>query len=164
MKNKTAIVNATPLISLAIINQLDLLSKIFHKVIIPSEVAKEVTQKGKQKSTELDTWIKDKVVESKNKKWIELFSISLDKGESEVLALYHEIENSIVVIDEEKARKLASKQKIPHIGTLGMLLLAKKLRMVNTISPLLKELRENGIRISQELCMYILKEAGEALL
>ncbi len=164
MKNKVAILNATPLISLAILDQLALLSKIFYKVVIPSEVSKEVVQEGKFKSKEIGAWIKDKVVASQNKHWIELFSISLDKGESEVLALYHEINNSIVVIDESKARKLAAKQKIPHIGTLGVLLLAKRLGMLDAIAPLLEKLKENGIRISQELCAYILKEAGESLL
>ena len=116
MKNKTAIINATPLISMAILGQLELLSKIFPKVVIPSEVAREVIREGKLKSKEIELWISDKIVESKNKQWIELFSVSLDKGESEVLALYYEIDDSIVVIDEEKARKLAAKKNIPQIG------------------------------------------------
>ncbi len=52
-------------------------------------------------------WITGKTLETISQQSIELFSFSLDMGESEVLALYYETPNSIVVIDEEKARKLA---------------------------------------------------------
>ena len=44
----SAIVNATPLIALAVVNRLDLLSQIFGEVIVPTAVYQEVV------STEMD--------------------------------------------------------------------------------------------------------------
>ncbi|MBF0231653.1 MAG: DUF3368 domain-containing protein [Desulfamplus sp.] len=161
MKNKTVIINSTPLISLSLIENLSLLDKLFRKIIIPSEVAKEVTKEGKPKSLEIKKWINGKIVESKNKNWIELFSLSLDLGESEVLALYYEITDAIVIIDEEKARKLAKRKNIPHIGTLGILLLAKKMNLIEEIKPLLEQLKKKQIRISEYLYSAILISAGE---
>ena len=163
MKNKTAIVNASPLISLAFIDQLDLLSRIFTRVVVPSEVAREVTKERKRKARELENWIAGKVVASTSKTLIELFSTTIDKGESEVLALYYEMPDAIAIIDEEKARKLASRQNIPHLGTLGVLLLAKKFGYIRLLKPQLDNLCEQGIRISSKLYDYILQEAQENL-
>ena len=44
------VVNSTPLISLAIINQLELLQKLFNNVIIPSSVYNEVVLHGEDKA------------------------------------------------------------------------------------------------------------------
>lgn len=161
MRNKVAIVDSTALVSLSLINRLDLLESLFDKIVVPSEVAKETTRKGKPKSEEIRMWIKDKVVKSKNKELIELFCTSLDKGESEVLVLYYEIPNSIVIVDEEKARKLAKRKGILYIGTLGILLLAKKLGLIESVKPLIQQLMKKGIRISEELYTRILKIANE---
>lgn len=41
-----AIVNATPLIALALINRLDLLRVLFDEVVVPAEVYNEVVVQG----------------------------------------------------------------------------------------------------------------------
>lgn len=161
MRNKVAIIDSTPLICLSLIDHLNLLEKLFKKVVVSSEVAKEVTKKGKPKSEEIGMWIEGKIVESKSKELIELFSMFLDKGESEVLALYYEIPDSIVIIDEEKARKLAKRKGIPHMGTLGIFLLAKRFKLIESIKPLVNQLIGKGIRVGERLYTHVLKVAGE---
>lgn len=42
----SVIVNATPLIALALVNQLDLLPQIFDEIIVPKPVYDEVTNQG----------------------------------------------------------------------------------------------------------------------
>jgi len=47
---KKVICNASPLIALSSISQLELLEKIFKKIIIPEAVYKEVVEEGKGKT------------------------------------------------------------------------------------------------------------------
>jgi len=161
MKAKTAIFNATPLISLAILGRLDLLEKLFLSIVIPESVAKEITVSGKPFSEELAEFINGRIRACSNRNLVQLFAFNLDAGESEVLALYYEIENAVVVIDEEKARKLALRKEIPFIGTLGLLILAKKRGLVSEIRPLMDLLIKNGIHISERLYKRIISLAGE---
>lgn len=161
MNSKTAIFNATPLISLAILGRLDLLDKLFSLVVVPESVAKEVTTPDKPFSEELARFVKDKIRACRNKDLVQLFAFNLDAGESEVLALYYEIENAIVVVDEEKARKLALRKEIPFIGTLGLLVLAKRNGLIPEVKSLLDLLIEREIRIGKKVYKKVLSMAGE---
>jgi len=156
MKSKIAIVNASPLIALACLEKEYLLKELFKDFIVPESVAKEVTKPGKPYSERLTQFIKHKILNSKNRELIDLFAINLDAGESEVLALYYEVERAIVVIDEEEARKLAKRKEIPFIGTLGILVLAKYKGLVTEVKELMDVLVAKGIRISPQIYKEIL--------
>jgi len=161
MKNKIAILDASPLIALAYIKKLYLLNALFNDFVVPQSVAKEITKRGKPYSQELSDFIKGKIVSSKNKELVELFAVNLDSGESEVLALYYEINNAIVVIDEEKARKLAKRKNIPLIGSLGLLVLAKYHGHISKVKEMMDLLIKNGIRIKPYVYNEILKMCNE---
>ena len=82
-------VNSTPLISLSILNQLDLLLKIFDDVIVPSAVYNEVIMNGKGKSgynnlSKVD-WFN--VIEVENIGQKQSIMIELDEGEAEVITI-----------------------------------------------------------------------------
>lgn len=68
---------------------------------------------------------------------------------------------SIVLIDEIKARKVAQQMGLYTIGTLGFLLLAKELRYIEQVRPLLDTLLAKGFRVSKELQEAVLRTAGE---
>jgi len=55
-----AVINSTPLISLAIIDKLSLLDDLFDEVYIPMAVFKEAVRKGKKKATVIETWGKNR--------------------------------------------------------------------------------------------------------
>jgi predicted nucleic acid-binding protein len=50
----------------------------------------------------------------------------LDSGEASSIAFALSLENSLLIIDEVKGRKVATENGLEIIGTLGLLLLVKK--------------------------------------
>lgn len=86
---KKVICNASPLIALSSISQIELLKDLFQKIIIPQAVYQEVVEEGKNRPGALE--VKDAIGE-----WIEIYKVKnlnevnalraiLDKGESEEL-------------------------------------------------------------------------------
>ena len=59
---------------------------------------------------------------------------SLDQGEAEVLALALERSTRLVVLDEWKARVLAGRLNLPLTGTLGLLLSAKEVGLIEAVA------------------------------
>ena len=94
------VVNATPIISLALISQIDLLHQFYGKVIIPPAVQSEVLAGGTQGVGRVELSAAD---------WIEMILLQdpsradlladLDRGEAEVIALAQELNADLVIID-----------------------------------------------------------------
>jgi len=155
--------DSTILIGLAKIGKLDLLKEVFHKIYVPEEVFREVTERGLNKPgaqfIRKTVWIKAKPVEDRTQ--VNLLMASLDKGEAEVLALSKEMKAELILLDEEKARKSAVIAGFNVMGLLGMLVLAKKLGLLDEIKSLIEELRRKKFRISDGIIVQALMQAGE---
>ena len=67
----------------------------------------------------------------------------------------------MVIIDEKAGREYAEHFGIKLTGTIGILLKAKQLDLINKIEPLLKTMKENGIWLSQKFINHVLKIANE---
>ncbi|BAZ79967.1 DUF3368 domain-containing protein [Sphaerospermopsis kisseleviana CS-549] len=87
--------------------------------------------------------------------------MKLDLGESEAIALAEEIGASQLLIDEKAARKFAIARKLPLIGTVGVLLLAKRRGLLASIQGVLDEMQAQGMRISDRLYVQVLTLAQE---
>ena len=81
-----AICNSSPLISLLSIKRIDILKKLFDKIIIPEVVYKEVFN-SKVGGGDLKRSRFLKVEKVKDKKFVKLLRMQLDYGESEVITL-----------------------------------------------------------------------------
>lgn len=162
MLKPVIIADSGPLISLAIINQLDLLKQLFKRVIIPPAVWDEVTVKGRDMPGALAvsqvTWFEFKIPEQQILKPL---SILIDPGESEAIALAQMIIESIVLLDDARARRVAERFDVPRIGTLGILRRAKINGLINNIKPYIDHLKENNIYMADNLVNAILKDVGE---
>jgi hypothetical protein len=77
------------------------------------------------------------------------------------LVLAEELSADWILLDETKARLAAELLGFRYIGTIGLLLLAKKNEQVAKIRPLLDELREKKFYISERVYQLTLEEAGE---
>ncbi|MDM3849998.1 MAG: DUF3368 domain-containing protein [Aphanizomenon gracile PMC649.10] len=88
-------------------------------------------------------------------------SFKLDLGESEAIALAEEISASQLLIDERAARKVAMARKLPLIGTVGILLLAKRRGLLDSVKDVLDEIQAQGMRISDRLYVQVLTLAQE---
>ena len=72
-----------------------------------------------------------------------------------------EFENSLLIIDEKKGRKIAEEMKIEIIGSLGILIKAKEKGVIKSVKDILELIDKTDFRISQSVREKILKRAGE---
>ena len=157
---KKVISNSSPLIALSKISQLELLKKLFGKIIIPKAVYEEVVVKGENKAgvneikRAVDDWIQIK--EIKDRKEANVLQAVLDYGEAEVLA--QEINADLLILDNKEPRMFAKHLGFKIVGTIGIILLANKKRIIDKPLEIILELREKGFYISDSLLNEIIKE------
>ena len=155
------IADSSALISLAICKKLFLLAELYGEVKVPKAVFSEVTQAGKPQSEILRSYLHDKVAD------IDLSELMLDfgelgRGELEAIALFKKLHADLLLLDDKKARKIAELNKIPIVGSLGVLLSSKKQGLIKSVKPLIKNLEASGIHISKPLIQRVLLLAKEA--
>lgn len=155
--------DATPLIALAKIGHLHLLRDLFGTVLIPEAVYEEVVAhaQGRPGASEVAQadWIHRRIPVDRRK--VNYLRADLDWGEAEALVLAEESAADWVLVDEPKARLVAEILGLQFMGTLGVLLLAKRLGKIEAVRPLLDELRANKFRLSDRVCRAVLQGAGE---
>ena len=150
--------------NLAIIGQLHLIQELFGEIIIPKEVWAELIIEGKGKSgtneIEKAKWIK--VVKVKNDSLVKMLTKDLDIGESAAIALAIERKANLLLLDETDARNLAEFYNLTKTGVLGILMRAKKRRLIKQIKPMLEKLKiQAHFWIKPDLYDAILSEMGE---
>jgi len=157
------IINSSPLIALSGINMLNILPKLYSEIIIPNAVFTETIIDGKDELIHNVIKNSDKFIVKhvQNKVLVEFLEDYLDNGEAEVIALSRELNIKHVIIDELKGRKVAYKHGLNVIGSLGVLLYAKKNNIIFSLKECIELLENNNIWIGKELKHLILKEANE---
>ena len=140
------VVNASPLISLARIGHLALLEAPARRLQVPEAVAREVlagpaTDPARQAleggfgGTPTSTAIDLRVVE-----W------GLGAGETSVLSHALTI-GAVAVLDDGRARAAAGVLGVNVIGTLGVVLNARRNRRIESAAAVLRALRDAGMRL-----------------
>lgn len=148
--------DTSPVTALLIVGQADLLRQIFGEVVIPEAVESELLRSHPT----LPEWLRVQPVRDKTK--TNLYAQSVDRGEAEAIALAEELHADHLLIDERKGRRLAQQQGVPVVGLLGVVLLAKRARLIDSARTLLEELdQQAGIYLSTELKEAALKTVSE---
>lgn len=83
---------------------------------------------------------------------------SLGAGESEVLSIALDQVGWTAVVDDATARSCGRSLGIPVIGTLGVVLLAKRRGLVDSAAEVLRALRHAGLYIDDEFIRSMLKQ------
>ncbi len=68
-----------------------------------------------------------------------------------------------MILDDRPARRLAQALHLPIIGTLGILLAAKRRHLLPAVQPCLDALLHHDFRIAPNLYQQILSDAGEGI-
>lgn len=156
------IADSGPLISLALIGHLDLLRQLYQQVLVPPAVWHEVTVKGwgmpGAETVSQLTWLE---IRKPEPQVLQPLSILVDPGEAEAIALAQTITDSIVLLDDSQARRVAERFNIPRIGTLGILRRAKKRGLITAIRPHVEFLKANNIYMADNLVAAVLRDVGE---
>lgn len=149
---KIVISDTSCLVVLDKIGELPLLQKIYEEVITTPEIESEFRRP-------LPDWIK--IQSPKNSELRRELETKLDRGEASAIALGMEIRDCTIVLDDLKARKIAESLKLEYTGTLGILVKAKELRIIQSVKPLVEKLHQVGLRFSEAVERDILMQAGE---
>ncbi|KAA3655714.1 MAG: DUF3368 domain-containing protein [Chloroflexi bacterium] len=155
------VADASPLISLAILENLALLPKLFEQILIPRAVFDEATTEGKPHSETIRIFAKDRVVSVNNELAVQLLLNDIHLGEAEAIVLAFEKGVPNILIDDAKGRRFVKLNGLHPIGTIGVLLQAKNTGLVKEVKPLLDKLIANKIRISDQLYVQALQLAHE---
>lgn len=157
------VVDSGPLIAFARIGQLALLPQLGSQIVIPPAVWHEVTVSshdapGAHQVRQLP-WL---AIQAPETLLVEPLTILIGRGEAEVIALAQMLPNSMVVIDDARARRVAERLRIERIGTVGLLRHAKQMGLIALLRPHLEALQAQGIYVRQALIDAALKDVGEA--
>ncbi|MBG6111043.1 putative nucleic acid-binding protein [Flavobacterium sp. CG_9.10] len=150
--HKIIISDTSCFIILSKIGELDLLKKVYGQIITTSVIAEEFGEL-------LPEWIVIKNVIDKYRQ--QILEMQTDKGESSAIALALEISNSVLILDDFKARKIASHLGLVFTGTIGVIIKAKLNGVIPSIKPYIEKIKETNFRITAEIELQALKEAKE---
>lgn len=160
--------DTTPLISLMKLGHLELIKKLFGKIIIPQAVYNELVcdVRFQSEGQQIKNASYISVVKYENEHSLNLLrrSSGLDLGESEAILLADDLNASFILMDEAKGRQVANQMGLELLGTIGILMIAYKEHLLNKqdIYDCIYVLKSAERRISdklyQQLIDYISKE------
>jgi predicted nucleic acid-binding protein len=148
---KLAIANSSPFIGLGRISRLDLLEGQFERLLAPEAVADEVGG--------LPGWVE--VAAVADRRLLDAFPSKIHRGEAEVILLGIGHPGAVLVMDDWRARQFAQDRGFTLLGTVGLLLRAKRLGRLTAVRPILDELSRAGFRVSERVVADALRVAGE---
>ena len=152
--------NATPIISLASIDKIDIFKHFFTKIYIPQAVYDEIKSKKVYGYKEIDDnffqieQIKDEFSQN-------ILLNDLDLGEAQTIVLAKEMSVDIVLIDETIGYNIALSQKLNVKRTLSFLIASKKSGYIVSVKPLIDKMIDNGRWISRRVYNDVLRFCGE---
>jgi predicted nucleic acid-binding protein len=87
--------------------------------------------------------------------------LGLGDGESSVLAYALANPGSGVILDDQAARNAATAMGIPSQGTLGVVVFAKTHGFIPAARPVVEQLRQQGMYLSDQVMNQALAQVGE---
>lgn len=159
MKNGIVIADAGPIFSLAIIDKLELLDRLFEDIRIPRAVWEEITlNKNTGFYKVIEEYFESKVTPIMG---FNELTFTMDYGESEAVILYKELKANFLLIDDKKARNIAENFNITCIGTLGILSSAKSKGIIKDLKPLFETFLKSERYYSIKLLNTLLEKHEE---
>lgn len=156
------VADSSALIALSICDGLHLLDSLFGEVLVPEAVFREVTQSDKPEARKLEQYLQGKTRKVDMHAYVYLDAFA-DAGETEAMLLYKQLSANKLLIDDRRGRKVAKINNIHTIGSLGVLLSAKKEGLIPEITSFVYLLADSRIYISPSLIQTVLSLAGEVI-
>lgn len=149
---KIVISDTSTLILFQKINEFELLQKVYGELITTPEIALEF-------GDTLPSWIT--IQEVSDKKYQYFLETQVDLGEASAIALATEYKEVLLLIDDLKARKLATKLNLKITGTLGIIHKAKQLHLIDKVKPLINKIQLTDFRIADNILEEIIRINNE---
>lgn len=154
--------NASPLISLSRIGQLELLPSRFQTVSVAEEVFQEVTVAGAGKpaasAVARANWLVRKTVPAQP--WFAGRERKFGRGELHTIALAEQVRADLAVIDERGARRLAEGRGLNVMGCVGLLEVGFRRGLVGDLREVYQRLEQEGAFVSRAILDRSLSDFG----
>jgi predicted nucleic acid-binding protein len=153
------VADAGPLISLGRLDLLSVLARLFGVVHVPTAVVDECLARPEQADAQ-------RIRAALDAGWLisaearPIQAPELDAGECAAIGLALEL-HARLLTDDQAARRYAIHIDLPVMGTLGLLILAKRRGEVAEVGRLIQQLRSSGQRFSEDVVAQVLRAAGE---
>lgn len=127
--------DTTPISELFKINRLNLLHLVYGALLIPEAVAQELKRAqiwpGLDRVVDRTPWISvHPVLDPGALRRLRVRYPAIHEGEAAAMALAKEIDATRILLDDKRARQAARSEGLPLIGTVGVVLLACRLRRI----------------------------------
>jgi predicted nucleic acid-binding protein len=152
------VADTSPINYLVLIQEIDILPKMYGKVVIPRAVQEELLRPAAPESVR--AWI------SSAPAWLEIRTPSdapdsslakLDAGERDAILLAMELRADQLIVDDREGRKHAEERRIPVIGTLGVLKEAATLGLLD-LRVAVERLQSTSFHIAPEVLRTLLND------
>lgn len=147
--------DTSPLNYLILTDSAHVLHVMYGRVIVPQAVAEELSAQGTPPKARL--WF------AARPDWVEVHSVTLptshpelDAGEAEAIALAKALHADLLLIDERRATTVARNENLATTGTLGVLLDAALLNLLDLPSVLTCLERDTTFRAPPTLFLEVL--------
>lgn len=152
------VADTSPINYLLLINQIDLLPRLFQQIIIPDVVRDEMLDPDAPPI--LQEWI------ANPPSWLTVQPVpvldttlhGLDPGEQAAITLAQTLSADLLIIDERLGRQIAEERGIAIIGTLGILDDAANQGLIN-LAEAIAQLQQTNFRVSRRIIQALLNKA-----
>lgn len=148
---KKVYVDTSSLIILNKINALDLLNKIYSNVIITNYIQLELNEA-------IPSWISVELTYNIDQSFLKNFNLGLGETSIIINAIKN---NGFLIIDDLKARKIATTLRLRFTGSIGILIIAKELKLIDSVKYYLENIQETNFRLSDDLINKVLEITNE---
>lgn len=164
---KVVVSDTSPLNYLLLIGCIDILPRLYTQIRIPHEVLLELSSPAAPPI--VSDWIANRppwlvatapTLSPTNSPALPI-PINLDPGETAAIHLALAEPGSLLLIDEAAGREYATKLGIANTGTLGVLLAASQLGIID-LNVSLQALQQTSFRVSQSLIRQLLAKSTES--
>lgn len=156
------VVNSSPVIALGRVGQVELITRLPQKAIIPQAVKEELLNapKGDPARTAVESGLFE-IIETPPPP-PEILAWDLGKGETAVLSYALSAPDWVAILDDDAARRCARSLSIRLTGTLSVVILAKQHGLIESAAQVLHALQNNEFRLDDAVIREALsKTVGE---
>ncbi|MEO1353343.1 MAG: DUF3368 domain-containing protein [Cyanobacteria bacterium J06635_15] len=148
--------NTSPINYLILLEQIELLPQLFQQIIIPEAVHNELSDTLAPEPVQ--SWV------AAPPNWLKIQSVSqpsdaavdlLDLGERAAILLAQELRANLLLLDDMKARLIATERELPITGILGILDQAATMDLID-LPAAVQKLRDTSFWVSEKLLQVLL--------
>lgn len=163
MGSDRLVINASPLIFLAGIGGLEWVAGLAEgPVLVPRAVAHEVAagEGGAEIVDQIEQDARFSIVSDMAVPDV-LTAWDLGAGETQALAYGFQQPAPVVILDDKAARQCARAPGVRIVGTLGVVLVARRRGWIAHARPIIERLQSRGMFLSADLISAALRDVGE---